>query len=104
MAYQKFITKEILNKIPALYAQEKKGDEAVVYAKWFAPWSNWTWFATELNPETGIAFGLVVGFETELGYFDINEMQELVMPGGLKIERDQWFSPKTLGKVKESLR
>ena len=104
MAYQKFITRKILDKIPALYAQEKKGDEAVAYVKWFTPWTNWTWFATELNPETGIAFGLVVGHETELGYFDLNEMQEIVGPGGLKIERDQWFSPTMLRNVKESLR
>lgn len=104
MAYQKFITKEILNKIPKLYAQEKKGDDAVAYAKWFTPWSNWTWFATELDPETRIAFGLVVGHDTELGYFDLNEMQEIVGPGGLKIERDQDFRPKTLREVKENLR
>lgn len=104
MAYQKFITKEILKKIPNLYVQEKKGDNAVVYAKWFTPWSYWTWFATELDPETNLAFGLIVTFETELGYFDLNEMQELVGPGGVKIERDQWFTPKTLREVKESLK
>ena len=100
---QKFITKEILKKIPALYSQDGKGDDAVVYAKWFSPWSNWTWFDTEFDPKTGIAFGLVVGLETELGYFDINEMQEVNGPFGLKIERDMYFSPKTLREVKNEI-
>lgn len=103
MKRQKFITKAILNKIPKLYAQEKKGNDAIVYAKWFTPWSNWTWFATELNQETGIAFGLVIGHETELGYFDLNELQEITGPGGLYIERDQWFTPKTILDVKKEL-
>jgi len=98
----KFITKAILNKIPALYAQEKLGDEAIVYAKWFTPWSNWTWFATELNPEDGTAFGLVKGFEDELGYFNINELQEIKGPFGLGIERDMHFTPMTLKEVRES--
>jgi len=98
----KFITKEILKKIPPLYAQEKKGDDAIVYVKWFTPWSNWTWFATELNPEDGTAFGLVKGFEDELGYFNINELQKVTGPYGLKVERDMYFTPKTLREVKES--
>ena len=100
---QKFITKEILKKIPALYSQDGKCDDAVVYAKWFTPWSNWTWFATEFDPKTGTAFGLVVGLETELGYFNINEMQEINGPFGLKIERDMYFSSKTLREVKNEI-
>ena len=97
----KFITKEILNKIPKLYAQEKLGEDAIVYAKWFTPWTNWTWFATELDPEDGTAFGLVSGFEVELGYFNINELQEIQGPYGLKIERDKYWTPKTLKEVRE---
>jgi len=33
----KLLTKEIKNVIPKLYSQEEKGDEAVVYVKFFAP-------------------------------------------------------------------
>ena len=44
---QMFITKEIADRIPKLYAQDGKGDEAIVHVKWFCPWSQWSWFATE---------------------------------------------------------
>ncbi len=103
MSRQKFLTKEITNRIPKLYAQEGKGDEAIVYAKWFCPWNQWTWFATELDQETMQAFGLVVGQETELGYFNLNEMQEITGPMGLYIERDSHWTPTTLGKVREKV-
>lgn len=101
MKRQLFITKEITNKIPKLYAQDGKGDEAIVYVKWFCPWNQWTWFATEYDPETGECFGLVVGHETELGYFSTKELKALTGPMGLYIERDAHWTPTTLGKVRE---
>ncbi len=104
MPRQKMLTKAITDRIPALYAQDGKGDEAIVYAKWFCPWNNWRFFATELNQETNIAYGLVMGDETELGYFDLNELEEIRGSGmfaSLFIERDIHFTPTTLAKVKE---
>jgi hypothetical protein len=38
--------------------------------------SGWYWFVTEYHEET-IAFGLVRGWETEWGYFDLDELREL---------------------------
>ena len=103
MPRQKMITKEITEQIPALYAQDGKGDEAIVYAKWFCPWNNWRWFATELDQENGQAYGLVFGHEAELGYFNLNEMEEI--RGGignmLYIERDIHFTPTTLAEVRK---
>ena len=29
--------------------------------KLFSPYSNWTWYIVELDPETGTCFGLVKG-------------------------------------------
>ena len=103
MARQKFLTKAITDKIPALRAQDSKGDEAIVFVKWFCPWNQWSWFATELDQDTGEAFGLVVGLETELGYFNINEMQEITGPMGLYIERDSHFSPTPLSVIRERI-
>jgi hypothetical protein len=45
-------------------------------------------------------FGLVVGLETELGYFTLNELESVRGPMGLKIERDRHFSG-TLADVKK---
>jgi len=96
----KLLTKEILNQVPRLYAQDGKGDAAMVYAKFFDPCGSFTWFMTEYDPDTGEAFGLVVGHETELGYFSMNELQSYRGRLGIGIERDMSFRPKTLGEVR----
>ena len=95
----KLLTKEIRKTVPKLYSQEEKGDEAVAYIKFFTPWSNWTWYATEFDGED-IFFGLVVGLETELGYFSLKELSEVTGPGGLKIKRDLYFNPKPLSELR----
>ena len=118
----KLITREIADKIPRLYAQDGKGDEATVFVKFFTPDSNWTWFATEADlvlidedgnevrkplaeyePEGVIGtnwdvefFGLVDGLEQELGYFVLSELVSVKGPAGLRIERDRHFGPKTI--------
>lgn len=94
----KLLTKAIAAKIPALYAQDGKGMEATAYLKLFTPWSNWTWFVTEMDPDTGECFGLVVGLERELGYFNINDLMAIRGPAGLKVERDRWFDPTPLSQ------
>ena len=43
-----------------------------------------------------IFFGLVSGFELELGYFSLSELESVRGPLGLPIERDLYFEPKTL--------
>lgn len=87
---------EIRATLPPLYSTEKEGDNAIVRVKFFTPSSIWTWYATEWDGED-IFFGLVVGFETELGYFSLSELESL----GPIIERDLYFRPKSLKEVKE---
>lgn len=44
----KLLTKELRAKFPPLYTNENKDPKDVpVVAKFFTPWSNWSWFATE---------------------------------------------------------
>ncbi len=95
----KLITKTQARKIPALYAQDGQGMEAIAFVKLFTPWSNWTWYVTEMDPETGECFGLVDGLERELGYFHLEELESINGPVGLKIERDLHFDPKPLSQV-----
>jgi len=96
----KLVTDEIREVVPKLYSQEEKGDEAVSYVKFFTPWSNWTWYATEFDGENTFS-GLVVGLETELGYFSLKELSEVTGPCGLKIERDLYFTPKPLSELRK---
>ena len=97
----KLLTKKIEAALPPLYSQDGKGDEAIAHVKFFCPWNNWTWYATEYDPKTRTFFGLVIGFETELGYFSFDELQEIVGPVGLRIERDLYWDPSTLAECRK---
>jgi hypothetical protein len=78
---------EIAAQLPPLYSQEEQGDNAIAVVKFFTPWTNWTWYASEYDPEKRLCFGVVVGHEREFGYFSIDELEEIRGPGGLTIER-----------------
>ena len=97
------MTKEVGDTIPAIYAHKnaESYDDVLAPAKLFSPFSNWTWFITEMDPETGTCFGLVEGFETELGYFSLEELAEATVFGGVPaVERDLYWRPKTIGKIR----
>lgn len=98
----KLLTQELRKKIPPLYAQESKGGQSVIYAKYFTPDSHWTWYATEFDGEDTF-FGLVDGHVRELGYFSLSELEEVTGPMGLPVERDLWFKPKTLQAIAPEL-
>lgn len=89
--------------LPLLYSQEPLGEDAIVFVKFFTPDSSWTWFATEFDGEDTF-FGLVVGMETEMGYFSLAELREARGPLGLSIERDEHFEPQTLAQAREGSR
>ena len=95
----KLLTQEIKGKLPGLYTQEKKGRQAIAQVKFFTPWTSWTWYATEYNPEERLFFGMVDGLERELGYFSLDELEGLQGPWGLRIERDRYFSPTPLEQL-----
>lgn len=92
----KLIDQEVANKIPTIYSQEHNKDP-MVYAKFFTPWSDWTWYVTEFDGDD-LFFGFVQGFDQEFGYFSLSEMESVRGPGGLKIERDLYFKPKPLSQ------
>ena len=101
------MTEKLADTIPAIGATENTADYDTVLAcaKLFSPFSNWTWFITELDRETGQCFGLVEGFETELGYFDLTELAETTVLGGVPaVERDLYWQPITLGEIKSGSR
>ena len=97
------MTRKLADAIPALGANANVADcdDILAHAKLFSPYTNWTWYITELDPETGQCFGLVEGFERELGYFDLSELAETTVFGGVPaVERDLYWEPKTLGEIK----
>jgi hypothetical protein len=91
------MTAELRRRLPPLYSTEGKRDP-IAQAKFFTPWTDWTWYAIEFDGDD-LFFGLVDGFEVELGYFSLNEMESIRGPGGLKIERDDHFTPVKLSAL-----
>jgi hypothetical protein len=97
----KLLTKANLKALPEIGSTSPttnsgQSGEAVAQVKFFTPWSNWTWYATEYDPFDRIFFGLVDGLEKELGYFSLDELESVSGPWGLKIERDRHFEPTAL--------
>ena len=62
-----------------------------IVVKLFNPTGIGTWWLTELEPETNIAFGVAQLHEREAGYIDLNELKEFKGVMGLPIERDMYF-------------
>ena len=84
---------------PLYYGDESGlGLQAKAVVKFFTPWSNWTWWASEWDGDD-MFFGLVSGHEVELGYFTLSELESVSGPYGLKIERDMHFEPTTLQEL-----
>ena len=86
---------ELAAALPALGATEHEADP-LVRVKFFALVSSWTWYVLEYDPEQRLFFGLVDGFEKELGYFSLAELESL----GWRIERDLYFKPTPLSSLR----
>lgn len=96
----KLMTKTLAKKIPAIYEQDGKGDDAIVYAHWFSL-TGWDWYCTEYDPEQGLCFGLVKGFADELGYWTIGQLEEVNEGRPFQIiERDMYWTPCKLSEVR----
>lgn len=95
---ENLLDKASQENLPPLYSEEEKGLDALAQVKFFTPDSNWTWYASEFDGED-MFFGLVIGFEIELGYFSLKELKEARGPLGLPIERDLYYDPQTLREL-----
>lgn len=99
MPRQMLMTKEVeksFEQFP-LYSQDGKGLDAIVSAKFFSPYTGWTWLLTEYDPVDRLFFGLVLGLEVESGYVDLSELEQVnASRDPQPVERDAYFTPKTL--------
>jgi len=100
----KLLTKEIRRKLPGLLAQDEKGDKAIAYVKFFTPWGKTSWFAIEFDGEDTF-FGVVAGDYGYLEYesFSLPELEAIKGPCGLQVERDKFFQPMPLSRIKKSM-
>lgn len=93
------LTQELRAKFPPLRATEgKKPEDIEIIAKFFNPTGNFIWYPIEFDRKD-IFFGYVRGFENELGYFSLKELESVKGPFRLGIERDLYFGKHTLAEV-----
>ena len=83
----KLMTKALLKKLPPLETESR-----YAHVKYFTPWGNWTWYGVSYDPKEKMFFGLVEGFEKEWGYFSLTELESIRSIGGLKVERDLYWT------------
>lgn len=100
----KLLTKDLVSKLPKLYATDGVPNEKrVVHVKWFDPCGRGTWYVLEYDPEEELAFCWCVsplGADCdELGYVSVPELASVRNRLGLGIERDLYWTPKTLAEV-----
>lgn len=93
----KLMTKEleaIFGKYP-LYSQEGKGLDSKVIAKYFNPCGAGTWLITEGEKQDDgdwLLFGYIHVREWEWGYVTLSQLEDILLPYGLRIERDLYAS------------
>lgn len=91
------LPKELREKLPQLYFTQDD-DDPIAQVKFFHALANWTWYATEFDGDDRF-FGLVIGFEKELGYFTLSELEAIGANGKtIPVERDLYFEPTPLSQ------
>ncbi len=85
------LTKKLRAKLPPLNAT-MMDDDPLVVCKFFYPDFGWTWYAIEFDGRD-VFYGLVDGFEKELGSFSLTELRQNHGSLGCPIERDRYFAP-----------
>lgn len=76
-----------------------KVTDGLAHVKLFNATGPGTWWLSELDPDTGIAFGKAHIFELEFGYFSLLELYDLNVEKKMMLERDLYYKPKMLWEV-----
>ena len=99
----KLLTKEIKAKAEKQYELGSEMKDQDIVAKFFNPVGMGTWYLMNKSPEDGYCWGIVDLMAVEVGSFMIEELEELKLPMGMKIERDTSFQPINAEKLFEEL-
>lgn len=99
----KLMTKAIEKTAQAQYPRGSDLDQLIV-AKFFDPTGSWSWYLMNQDPEDpDYLWGIVKGFEVEMGSFSLSELSTFKGRFGLGIERDLHFRPMPAREVWDKL-
>jgi len=63
--------------------------------------TDWHWYPVEFDGKD-LFFGLVIGFERELGYFSLAELESVKVLAGFGVMRDESFVPVPVSTIGET--
>ncbi len=87
----KLLTKELAEELQKQYLMGSDMEQSVI-CKFFDPAGSWSWYALNSDPDDpDYIWGIVKGFEVEIGSFSLSELQEYKGRLGIGIERDLYF-------------
>jgi len=96
-------TKEIEEKLQKQYSQGDSFEQDVI-VKIFDRCSQWTWYLMNQDPENqDYLWGIVKGFEIEMGSVSKKELESIQGKMKLGLERDLYFKPLKAKEVWEKL-
>ena len=87
----KLLTKQHYDQLVKNNKEQDGSKDFKAVVKIFNPTGVGTWYLSELNPETNIAFGLAKLHEEEFGYTSLDELKAFKGTFGLGVERDTSF-------------
>ena len=106
----KILTKKIKDQLVKNHNEQDGSKSFKAVLKLFNPTGIGTWYLSELDPETNIAFGLcclqeldvtLTDIIEELGSVSLNELLKYRGRFGLGIERDKYFQPKSFDECRK---
>jgi len=99
----KLMNKDIIKQAQNQYPLGSDMDQLIV-AKFFDPTGSWSWYLMNQDPEDpDYLWGIVNGFEVEMGSLSLSELSEYRGKLGLGIERDIGFRPMAAKELWEKL-
>ena len=99
----KLLTKDIQDKLQEQFSKGSDFDQMVV-TKFFDPCGSWSWYCMNQDPDDpDYLWGIVRGFEVEMGSFSLSELESVKGAFGIGIERDLYFTPIPASEIWEKL-
>lgn len=98
-ATARLLTGDILERIPSLGGSASDPDPTI-WARLDDPSRGWTWWIREYDLATGVAYGLLDGYECDWGAFRTDDI-ERVGDGG--VLRDASFEPTPFSRLRAAL-
>jgi hypothetical protein len=100
----KLFTKQNETKLQKQYPKGSDMDNQDVVCKIFDPTGSWTWYIMNQDPNNpDYLWGIVKGFEVEMGSISKAELENLRGKFNMPMERDKYFSPINAKEVWEKL-